>query len=79
MNIRLLLVGLLIGAVLMLYASYKASIKPYSIQKVRTMPVLKQVTQTIVFGFKAVWSFLFFGIILFLCFIVIGWLMRLAG
>jgi hypothetical protein len=79
MNIRVLLVGLLIGAVLMFYASYRASIKPYAIHKVRTMTVFQQLFQTFIFGFKAIWLFLVWALILFACFTIFGWLLHFAG
>ena len=79
MNIRVLLVGLLIGAVLMFYASYRASIKPYAIHKVRTMTVFQQLFQTVIFGFKTIWLFLVWGLILFACIAIFGWLLRIAG
>jgi hypothetical protein len=79
MNIRVLLVGLLIGAVLMFYASYRASIKPYAIHKVRTMTVFQQLFQTLIFGFKTIWLFLFWGLILFACIAIFGRLLYFVG
>lgn len=76
---RILLIGLLIGAVLMFYASYRTSIKPYAIRKVRTMTFFQQFSQTMIFGFKTVWLFLVWGLILFVCFAIFGLLLRIAG
>jgi len=79
MNIRVLLVGLLIGAVLMFYASYRASIKPYAIHKVRTMTVFQQLFQTLIFGFKTIWLFLVWGVMLFACIAIFGRLLQFVG
>lgn len=79
MNLSLLLLGLMIGAILMLYASYKATIRPYTIQKKRTMPVIKQIAQTISFGIKSIWLFVVSAFLLFILYIVAGWIIRFAN